>query len=318
MSTTECGVSCAVFGSLGLVFIVMLIRWVNIHFLVIGSSFKASDYRKAGTDGPVWAIVTGCTSGIGEGFVLELIKRGFAVLMFSRSAEKLKSLSTSLQLANPQATIAYAAIDFSQKEIVPLVSKAATGKDIAVLVNNVGASLEFPKDISDNTAAEIEEMIAVNVRATTILSHWAVEKISQRDPIHGKRGAILNVSSLFGSLGSPMLAVYSGTKSFIDSFSLSIATELRRRGISVFCCTPGYVVSNMSKLKRTSFTVIDGATCARNALDQAGLGIVSAAPHWTHSLIRVGLLMLPEWFRCAKILEFHEKIHKRALSKRMR
>ena len=46
---------------------------------------------------------------------------------------------------------------------------------------------------------------------------------------------------------SPMLATYSGTKAFIDTFSTALAEEVKARGITVQCINPYFVVSGVKE-----------------------------------------------------------------------
>jgi len=287
------------------------VSFIRTFLFPVGSGIVPPSFK---ADTPVWAVVTGCTSGIGEGFVFELASRGFNVLMLSRSLDKLKTTSAAVLKAYPSISIEFASVDFSKPDFLTSVRNAIGSKDVAVLINNVGSNVSYPKLFSDHSVSEIEEIISVNVRATTLLTHSLLPKFLARSTPN--KGCIINISSLFGSIGSPMLAPYSASKSYIDAFSLSLAGEVEPQGLRVFCCTPGYVVSNMSKLRTQSMTVLTGRDCAMSALEEAGIwGRFVAAPHWTHSMIYAGLMMLPEQFRLNRILSFHRDINKRALAK---
>ena len=52
----------------------------------------------------------------------------------------------------------------------------------------------------------------------------------------------MNVGSVYGSVPSPLLAVYSGTKAFVEGFSRALDAEVRARKVTVQCVTPGMVV----------------------------------------------------------------------------
>ena len=280
-----------------------------------GSGIVPKTFQTSESPLSVWAVVTGCTSGIGEGFVHELASRGFNVLMLSRSLEKLQATREAIKSAYPSVIVEVAAIDFTKPDCVASVTKAIGTKDVAVLINNVGCNASFPKLFTDHTVAEVEDIIGVNVKATTLLTHALLPKLLARPTKY--KGCIINISSLFGSLGSPLLAAYSASKAYLDSFTISVATEVASQGVQVFCCTPGYVVSNMSKIRNESLAVLSGRGCAKDALNQAGVkGALIGAPHWTHSLISWGLSLLPLQFRLNRILSFNYDINRRALAKK--
>ena len=53
----------------------------------------------------------------------------------------------------------------------------------------------------------------------------------------------MNIGSFSGVVPSPMLATYSGTKAFTDTFSAALAEEVKKDNITVQCINPYFVVS---------------------------------------------------------------------------
>ena len=80
-----------------------------------GNNLKAR-YSQPGQD--TYACVTGATSGIGKGFAFELARRGFNVLLVSRSETKLKSVKDELQSKYPQLHFDYVVADFGSNQSV--------------------------------------------------------------------------------------------------------------------------------------------------------------------------------------------------------
>lgn len=61
--------------------------------------------------------------------------------------------------------------------------------------------------------------------------------------LHRKRGLIVNMGSFSGiSVASPMLSAYAGSKSFLSSFTGSLAEEVRGKGVDVECVNTYFVV----------------------------------------------------------------------------
>merc|ERR1712060_606078 len=73
--------------------------------------------------------------------------------------------------------------------------------------------------------------------------------------ISRKRGAIVNTSSIAGRKTSPMLAEYSGAKSFNEMFSRGLKAELAPFNIHVQCQAPLFVATKMAKIRMASLTV---------------------------------------------------------------
>jgi short-subunit dehydrogenase len=108
-------------------------------------------------------------------------------------------------------------------------------------VSSQGLSVDLPFN-------QVDAMISLNVRAVSALTH-----LFGRDMKERRRGRILNVSSICGSVaGIPTVAVYSATKAFEKTLSISMAKEMERYGVGVTCLSPGAV-------KETEFRSISGS-----------------------------------------------------------
>jgi 17beta-estradiol 17-dehydrogenase / very-long-chain 3-oxoacyl-CoA reductase len=175
---------------------------------------------------------------------------------------------------------------------------------------------EFPKLFSDNNDDETRSIVDVNCTSLVLLTRAVLGTMITRTT----KSAVINISSLFGQTGAPLLSVYSGTKSFIDSFSGSLGAELESVApqVSVFCSLPGFVVSNMSKIRRTSLTVISPDMCAESVLGQVAGGVLRiSAPHWSHNIIGWILIdILPARLRLWLLGKINTATNKAALRKR--
>lgn len=68
-----------------------------------------------------------------------------------------------------------------------------------------------------------------------------------------KKGIIVNIASLSAIVPANLLSVYSATKAFADKFSEDLQGEYEKDGIIVQSVLPGFVATNMTKMKRGSF-----------------------------------------------------------------
>ena len=89
-----------------------------------------------------WAVVTGCTQGIGKSYVKQLAKRGMDIVLVSRSEEKLEAVAQEIRTTYGVETLVIVA-DFTDAGIIPtIVDKIKKSEiDVGVLVNNVGITL---------------------------------------------------------------------------------------------------------------------------------------------------------------------------------
>ena len=299
--------------AVGIYFAYRFLIWVIVPLLFTCSASGLG--KKYNESGKAWAVVTGTTSGIGSGFAKVLVKSGFNLMMIARNESKLKEMKEELMKCRKSGNqkIDFMIVDLgSGKIMTENFTNFFNKNEVSVLINNAGVNTEYPKMFTENSFDEIKSIVDVNCEALVVLTRAVLPGMILR-----KNGCVINISSLFGQIGAPLLSVYSGTKSFIDSFSASLGAELAGSGVSVFCSLPGFVVSNMSKIRRTSLTVISADACAEAVLGQAAGGwLTCAAPHWSHSLIGWILMdVIPEPIRMRILTRVNRGTNKAALRK---
>merc|ERR1719401_1427368 len=108
------------------------------------------------------------------------------------------------------------------------MKKAMEGKDIGVVINNVGISYDHPAFFHELDEDRIEKLIRMNIDSTTYMSYMALPKMLEKT-----KGAIVNIASFAGVASSPLLAQYSAAKDYIIRFSQSIGAEYAAKGIDV-------------------------------------------------------------------------------------
>ena len=113
--------------------------------------------------------------------------------------------------------------------------------DVGILVNNVGIAYEHAEYFHLVDSTKIQQIIQVNVKATTLLSYLVLPYMVER-----KRGCIVNVGSISSLVSEPLYAVYSGSKGYINNFSEALHHEYKKYNISVQAQLPGLVVNNSS------------------------------------------------------------------------
>ena len=93
------------------------------------------------------------------------------------------------------------------------------------------------------------------------------------------------MSSMSGRIPTPMLSVYSASKAYIDYFSKCLAQEYKSSGVVVQSVTPGMVVSNMSKIRKTSLLVTSPELIAARSIGRLGEEF-ELSPFHTHGILK--------------------------------
>jgi len=191
------------------------------------------------------ALITGASSGLGAAFAGLLSERGYEVILTGRDLVRLQSVAGSLP--GPSRVVV---ADLSRPAELATVEAllADTDAPVDLLVNNAAAGWHGP--FAQHDPALLDETVALNITAPIRLARAVLPVMVARG-----RGGVINVSSVAGSSPSPRMAAYAATKSFVDSWTAAVTSELRGTGVILTCVKPGYV--------RTDFHVRSGEAVDR-------------------------------------------------------
>ena len=99
-----------------------------------------------------------------------------------------------------------------------------------------------------------------------------------------RKGAVINLSSIAALMPCPLVSLYAATKAFVVQFSRDLQIEYQNQGITIQALTPGYVVSNMSKISSPSLMVPSAEDYVKSALGKLGVDTMCTG-FWTHDLL---------------------------------
>lgn len=176
-------------------------------------------------------IVTGAGKGIGRATALMLAKRGAKVVALTRSTADLDSLEKEIDCAS-------VAVDLASAEATRAAALKALPADY--LVNCAGTTeLESFLDV---TVENFDLLHAVNTRAPMIVAQEFARDIVK----NGRKGAIVNVSSVAAFVGIPDHAAYCASKAGLDGLTRVMAKELAPKGIRVNGVHPTVTLTPMA------------------------------------------------------------------------
>ncbi len=183
-------------------------------------------------------LITGASSGIGEGFARRLASAGHNLVLVARSEKALHSLCDELMLRH-QIMAHYVVLDLAEPNADLTLIDETERHDLEIdwLINNAGFG-----STGDFVNLDIDhelQMIELNVASLVAVTHGYLKRMRER-----KSGTIINVSSAAGFQPIPFMATYAATKAFVSSFSEAIAEENRPFGIQVLALCPGSTKTN--------------------------------------------------------------------------
>jgi NAD(P)-dependent dehydrogenase (short-subunit alcohol dehydrogenase family) len=189
-------------------------------------------------------IVTGGGRGIGAATARLAAGRGYAVCVNYRGdGESAVAVVDAIRAAGGKAAAVQADIS-RESEVLRLFeeSQAQLGA-LTALVNNAGI-LERHMRLDEMQAGRLERVFATNITGAFLCAREAVRRMSTRHG--GKGGAIVNVSSVASTLGSPGEYIdYAASKGAIDTLTIGLAREVAAEGIRVNAVRPGVIYTSI-------------------------------------------------------------------------
>lgn len=189
-------------------------------------------------------IITGGSRGIGAATARLAAADGYAVcISYLRNKPAADVVVQEIAKAGGKA-IAVAADVAVEADVVRLFETvdAQLGR-VTALVNNAGI-LERHMRVEEMDAGRLSRVLAANVIGSFLCAREAVKRMSTRHG--GSGGAIVNLSSVASTLGSPNEYVdYAASKGAIDTFTLGLAKEVAAEGIRVNAVRPGVIYTDI-------------------------------------------------------------------------
>ena len=170
------------------------------------------------------AVVTGASRGIGRAIATLFAAEGADVTLVSRSADALGDVFAEITRRGGRALVVAADVtaDDAPAQIVDRTLAEFGGLDI--LVNNAGGN-SFMAPLETMRFSGWQKTMALNLDSTVRLIQAALPPM-----IAGGRGSIINVSSVTGLRGSPLMSHYGAAKAAVISLSQSLGIELATQG----------------------------------------------------------------------------------------
>lgn len=186
------------------------------------------------------AAVTGGSAGIGRGIAEAFLAEGAKVAIMARNASKAEAVLAEINAGDDLIFIQGDAMD--QQSVEHFVTHTAERfGQIDILVNNAGGAgdLQPVANLSDEA---FDECMKWNVYST----FWGIRKALQL-MLPQKWGRIINISSMEGKHGKPVLTAYTAAKHAVNGMTKSIAREVGTEGITVNAICPGLIITDIVK-----------------------------------------------------------------------
>ncbi len=180
-------------------------------------------------------LITGGSRGIGRAMVEEFSSAGYRVAFTYKSSK-----AEAEKLAEKCGAVAIMADSESEVDIVRAVNEAVNVLgDVDVLINN--AAVSSVKLITDVSLSEWNRVMNTCVTGAFLYSKCILPRM-----ISKKYGRIINISSMWGSVGASCEVHYSTAKAAVIGFTKALAKEVGPSGITVNAIAPGVIRTDMN------------------------------------------------------------------------
>lgn len=180
-------------------------------------------------------LITGGTRGIGREMVKKFSASGYAVAFTYRTSD-----ADAKELSTLTGALAIKADSRCESEVLAAVNEVNEKiGNVNILINNAAVS-SFSL-FTDITADEWRDMFAINVDGAFLYTRAVLPSM-----INDKWGRIINISSMWGIVGSSCEVHYSSTKAALIGMTKALAKEVGPSGITVNAIAPGLIDTDMN------------------------------------------------------------------------
>lgn len=180
------------------------------------------------------ALITGATSGIGEALAHLLASKGIALILSGRSAERLEKIAS--EVGAKKTILADLQDKHEREKLVQVIHK-----ELPDLVINCAGFGVYGDPLTIPVATQLT-ILEVGAAAPLEITLEAVRAWVKA----GKKGVVMNVSSVAGESPCPGMSVYGASKAFLTQVSQALNTELAGKEIHILVSCPGMVATDFA------------------------------------------------------------------------
>ena len=189
-------------------------------------------------------LITGASSGIGEGCARKFASEGAKLILNGRNVEKLNALAQELRLTcGTVCTVLPFDVRDRKAASEALASLSKEWQAIDILINNAGLVIGVDKE-HEGDLDEWEIMLDTNIKGLLSMTRMVVPGMVERG-----RGHIINIGSIAGDAAYPGGSVYCATKAAVKALSDGLRIDLVDTPLRVTNIKPGMVETNFSVIR---------------------------------------------------------------------
>ncbi len=184
-------------------------------------------------------VITGGSQGIGEACARRLVNDGAAVALWDLADAAGERLASELNAAGGRALYCHCHVAKKDQVDAALAATLAHFGHVDGLVNNAGIFKAAP--FLEITEADWDAVLDVNLKGHFLVGQAVARVMAQRGS-----GAVVNMSSVNGTLTIPTIASYNASKGAINQLTRVMALSLADHGVRVNAVAPGTIATELA------------------------------------------------------------------------
>ncbi len=193
------------------------------------------------------AIVTGSSRGIGFAIARQLGLDGYNIVMVATGrAEKNQSALDELKALGIDCAYVQANIGSNDDRKRILDGALNAFGRVDVLVNNAGVAPKERADLLEMSEESFDYVVGINTKGNMFLTQMIARQMITQEPLDGRKGIIVNVSSCSSVVSSVNRGEYCVSKAGISMLTTLYADRLAAEGILVNEVRPGVIATDMT------------------------------------------------------------------------
>ncbi|MEP7150052.1 MAG: SDR family NAD(P)-dependent oxidoreductase, partial [Acidobacteriota bacterium] len=209
-------------------------------------------------------LITGASSGIGEGLALELAKRGTVLGLVARRKEMLRDLADRCKSAGGTARVL--TCDVTDADAVQKAANELRSEfgyiDILIANAGIGGNNRETRDLRPDA---VKKVIDINLLGAANSVYAVLPHMLDRGSGH-----LVAISSLAGFRGLPKSAAYSASKAGMTAFFESVRLDVQHRGVDVTIIQPGFIKTPLTSGRENKMPFL--------------MELDDAIPHFIHAI----------------------------------
>jgi NAD(P)-dependent dehydrogenase (short-subunit alcohol dehydrogenase family) len=219
-----------------------------------------------GLDGRI-AYVTGASRGIGRAIALALAAAGADVALVARSDAALREVAGAIGDLGRRALVLPGDVTLTPVVDDGIARTIAELGGLDIVVNNAGGT-RFVAPLVDLREDGWEKALRLN-----LTSAYLVSKAAGPHLLAQGRGSVINIASVAGIRGAPMMSFYAAAKGGLLQLTRSLAKEWGGAGVRVNAISPGFIETDLTATAPEDFKA---GTCRQTPLGRLGAYLTGA------------------------------------------